>query len=213
MKHWLLAVSLICFGSLAHASEYGPPLPLEDRAPVLIADASTVAPAPAAPIAADINAAAGAVQTAKSLPSGPLRGKLDFNVPPTLGAWQSFTSADQAVGASEPAWHLEKGGQDLLNLGVAAAIKVHDVNGAGVPVASFFLGETIQVPGSVIDWALGTKMGDTWVPRLKTGFLVAYDMWHLKEVAQKNGAPSFVGGGISYPWIAQWLGTSSPNTP
>jgi hypothetical protein len=57
MKLWHLLSALVCFGSLglAHASEYGPPMPVEDAQPVLLAQAavsaSGAAPLSPAPLA------------------------------------------------------------------------------------------------------------------------------------------------------------------
>lgn len=122
-------------------------------------------------------------------------GKWDFTPDATIGGWQSIKSADQAVGVSKRFWHVDKGSDPILNLGL--------FGGGSKPLLSepssslrILGGVTIAVPGSVIDWALGTNWGSQWIPALKTGILCAYDVTRLKSL---KAVPDFVGIGASYP--------------
>lgn len=130
-----------------------------------------------------------------SIPAGAWAGKLDTTKDFSVGGWQSLKSADEAYGVSKPIWSLQKGGQPLLNVGIFAGI-----DKPLVPLASsapkFLGGATISVPGSTLDWALGTNMGAMWVPRLKTGVLYAQDFTRPKAMTWGSG---FVGVGASYP--------------
>lgn len=121
-------------------------------------------------------------------------GKLDLASMPSVGAWQSVTNADQALGASKNLAMLQKDGRDILRLGVFA--------GSFKPVLSepssgprVLGGVTIMVPGSDLDWALGTSWGDMWLPKLKTGMLAGYD---LTRPSALHPRPDFIGVGLSY---------------
>lgn len=130
--------------------------------------------------------------------ASPWAGKLDLNSAPAIGAWQSVTSADEAVGLSKHLWSLNKGDQAVLNLGVFGGVSKPML--AGLPDLSvaptFLAGVTAQVPGSALDWALGTKMGDAWLPKLKTGILLADDLTRPRQLHLR---PTFVGVGLAYP--------------
>lgn len=121
-------------------------------------------------------------------------GRLDLTSPPTLGAWQSLRSADQAFGLSKRLFHLDCGDQVALNVGV--------FGGASKPLltapaggARALGGLTVAVPGSTLDWALGTAWGAAWLPRLKTGVLCAYDLTRLRAL---KAVPDFVGVGAAW---------------
>ncbi len=153
--------------------------------PLRAQDAETAAPDPVAI----------AQQAISALPNGPWNGRLDKNWTDFhLGGWQSLKSLDQAYGVAKPVWSLNKGEQPLLNLGFFAGVqKPLD------PLASSSLrvlaGETIQVPGSALDWALGTKMGSYWLPKAKAGLLIAHD-W--TRPSAMHLAPDFVGLGLTW---------------
>ena len=127
--------------------------------------------------------------------SSPLAGRLDLTSLPALGAWQSLTSADQAVGVSKRFFHVDYAGQPLLNVSVFAGGS-KPITAPAAPVR-FLAGDVIQVPGSTLDWALGTKWGDAWAPNLKTGVLFAHD---LSRLAAAHLAPDFIGVGASWPF-------------
>lgn len=60
----------------------------------------------------------------------------------------------------------------------------------------FVSGPVFAVPGSDLDWALGTSWGKQWLPKLKTGLTAAPDVTRLKAIGLRN---TFFGFGISYP--------------
>lgn len=121
-------------------------------------------------------------------------GHLDLTSAPSLGAWQSLTSTDQAFGFSKRFFHVDYAGQPVINVSLFAGA-TKPVFLPAVPVR-FLAGDVIQVPGSTLDWALGTKMGDTWLPRLKTGVLFAHDLSRLSTTHFK---PDFIGIGAAWP--------------
>lgn len=127
--------------------------------------------------------------------SSPLAGRLDLDSLPSLGAWQSLTSTDQAFGLSKRLFHLDYAGQPLVNVSIFAGASKPALTEPATPVR-FLAGDVIQVPGSTLDWALGTKWGDAWLPKLKTGVLFAHD---LSRLAAAHFAPDFIGVGASYP--------------
>lgn len=114
---------------------------------------------------------------------------------PSLGAWQSLTSADQAFGLSKRVAHLDQDAQPLVNVGIFLGGSKALVS---EPASSPRLlgGLTVAVPGSLIDWALGTDWGSRWVPPLKTGLLCAYDLTRVRMLKVR---PDFIGIGIQYP--------------
>jgi len=121
-------------------------------------------------------------------------GHLDFQSKPSYSAWQSVESPDQALGLSKRVFYVVKDQQQMLNVGLFGGAKKNLLDSSKTPKAVG--GLTLAIPGSVLDWALGTKMGDAWVPALKTGVLSAYDLTRLKQIHWK---PDFIGVGISYP--------------
>lgn len=166
-----------------------------DESAFIQAGAQEVLGAKGAQDAAALIAVAPAAEAAiAALPSGKWVGRLDLSKDFQLGGWQSLKSTDEAYGISKRVWHLDKGNQTLLNVGLFVG-----VDKPLVPLASsspkFLGGATIAVPGSTLDWALGTKMGDAWAPNLKTGVLCAYDLSRIKQIGL---VPDFVGIGASY---------------
>lgn len=148
MKHWHLLAALVCFGSLAHASEYGPPLPAED-VPILVAQnivqtmgASSAAPAVAAAEAktcrpttayfqhACLSASGiqgqliqGAVKTNASVQETTLLPAFYRNAKPTDPWWQP-SMAPLAIGGSVG------GGNAALNLGPVVDVGPQIIQGA-----------------------------------------------------------------------------------
>lgn len=127
--------------------------------------------------------------------SSPWAGRLDLTSPAALGAWQSLTSIDQAIGISKRFFHIDYAGQPMLNLSVFGGVS-KPITDPGLP-ARFLAGDVVQVPGSALDWALGTKWGDAWLPPLKTGVLFAHD---LSRIAKAHLKPDFIGIGASWPF-------------
>lgn len=125
---------------------------------------------------------------------GKWAGKLDFK---TLspGFYQSLYNSDSAYGVGLKAWHLDKGDKEVLNTGLFLGIHRQGAVLAGAPIKDFG-GATFAIPGSALDWALGTNMGATWVPRLKTGIMAGYDLFRPRNL---HARPDFVGFGIHYP--------------
>lgn len=126
--------------------------------------------------------------------ASPLAGKLDLTSLPSIGAWQSITSADQALGVSKRLFHLDYAGQALVNISVFAGATKPMLSEPAAPIR-FLGGDVIQVPGSTLDWILGTKWGSAWAPRLKTGILFAHD---LSRISKTHLFGEFQGIGISY---------------
>lgn len=126
--------------------------------------------------------------------SSPLAGKLDLTSLPSIGAWQSVTSADQAVGVSKRFFHADYNGNILVNVSLFAGVTKPMLTEPATPIR-FLGGDVIQIPGSTLDWALGTKWGDAWAPRLKTGILFAHDLSRLNKTHLFG---DFHGIGISY---------------
>lgn len=122
-------------------------------------------------------------------------GRMDWTSLPSYGAWQSVTSADQAVGLSKHFWTLAKDQSPLLNLGLFAGVSKPMLSD---PSAStrFLGGSNVAVPGAALDWALGTSWGQKWLPKLKTGMVFAHD---LSRPSQLHWKPDFIGVGASYP--------------
>lgn len=123
-------------------------------------------------------------------------GKLDATSLPSIGAWQSVRSLDQAFGVSKRAFHIDSGAQPVLNVCLFGGVsKPVFSSPASTPHA--LGGLTFAVPGSALDWALGTTWGDMWLPRLKTGVLAAYDLTRVKAL---HIDPSFIGIGAAWPF-------------
>lgn len=149
----------------------------------------------AAQDAAAVIAVAPAAEAAiKALPSGKWAGKLDLTTTVALGTWQSLKSTDQAFGLSKRFWHLDKGDKTLVNVGLFAGVQKPVFTAPG-SAPRFLGGSIIGVPGSTLDWALGTKWGEAWVPNLKTGVLFAHD---LTRIAKTHLFGDFIGIGASY---------------
>lgn len=126
--------------------------------------------------------------------SAQLSGKLDTTPDFAIGTWQSVRSADQAFGVAKHVWSLNYGANAVLNVGLFAGAQkplLSEPGTAARPVA----GPTFAVPGSTLDWALGTNWGAQWVPDLKTGVLVGYDFSRPKALSI---VPGFVGVGAAY---------------
>lgn len=123
-----------------------------------------------------------------------LAGRFDLTSPPSIGAWQSLTSIDQAIGVSKRLAHLDGAGMPLLNVSVFGGAS-KPMSEPATPVR-WLAGDVIQVPGSMLDWALGTKWGDAWLPKLKTGVLFAHDLSRLKKTHLFG---DFIGIGAAWP--------------
>lgn len=124
--------------------------------------------------------------------ASPWAGKLDATIIPYASAYQSFTDATEAVGFEKRVVSLNYDGQEVAKLGVFAGVASGAVGVAPKAVA----GPTFAVPGSLLDWALGTTWGQQWLPRLKTGVTASYD---LVRPSQAHWRPDFYGFGIAYP--------------
>ncbi len=131
---------------------------------------------------------------APAFASSPLAGRLDLTSLPAVGAWQSVKDTNQAVGVSKRFFHLDYSGNTLLNVSLFAGATKPMLSEPGTPVR-FLAGDVIQVPGSTLDWALGTKWGDAWAPNLKTGVLFAHD---LSRIAHTHLFGEFQGVGVTW---------------
>ncbi len=118
-------------------------------------------------------------------------GKLDKTGMPYAAAYQSFTSATQALGFEKRIVSLDYKDQEMVKLGVF--LGATSSLGQSPKVVG---GPTFAVPGSLLDFALGTTWGQQWLPKLKTGVAVG---WDIVRPSQMQAKPSFVGFGISYP--------------
>jgi hypothetical protein len=125
-----------------------------------------------------------------------IAGKIDLTTLPAIGVWQSLQSTDQAIGVSKRFFHVDADAQPLLNVGLFAGGTKPLLSNAG-QTTRFLMGETIGVPGSTLDWALGTTWGDKWVPQLKTGILIAHD-W--SRIHAMHILPDFIGAGVTWLW-------------
>lgn len=123
----------------------------------------------------------------------PFAGKLDLTSLPAVMAAQSFSKPDTVAGVEKRVWHLDKGDQELLNVGLFAGLHRHGAQ--GTPTKGIG-GGTLSVPGSLLDWALNTHMGDAWLPKLKTGVLAG---WDFVRPADLKADPDFVGFKLTYP--------------
>jgi hypothetical protein len=132
---------------------------------------------------------------APSHAGSPLAGRLDLSSPPSVGGWQSLKSADQAFGVSKRLLHLDYKGQSLVNLSVFAGITKPMLTEPATPIR-FLGGDVVQLPGSDLDWALGTNWGSQWLPKLKTGVLFAHD---LSRISKTHLFGEFWGVGAAYP--------------
>lgn len=123
-----------------------------------------------------------------------LVGKLDLASAPSLGAWQSVTSPDQALGVAKNIATLQKDGRELAHLGIFGGGFKPMLSDPGVG-PRVIIGLTAGVPGSDLDWLLGTNWGNQWIPALKTGMLFGYDISRPKSL---RPMPDFIGLGASY---------------
>jgi hypothetical protein len=114
---------------------------------------------------------------------------------PAIGAWQSLNSADQALGVKEDLWTIHANAQPLCVFGWEFSVTKPMVSSPRDPVR-FVGGPTFSVPGSLLDWTLGTPWGQQWLPKAKTGLTAAPDLTRLNAIGVKN---TFFGFGITYP--------------
>lgn len=189
MKTLTAFVVLFLAISVGHAQFMQMPAPTN---PILM----PAAPPPPPPIPA---AAANAAQLAQAasvakMPAGPWAGKLDLLSPPSLAAYQSFTSLDQAVGFQKNLWSVSKGPYEVIRFGLFVGYYKPIFSNSSPKTLG---GATVLVPGSVLDWAMGTNYGAQWLPALKTGILVGYDLTHPKTL---HARPDFAGPGVTYAW-------------
>ena len=129
---------------------------------------------------------------AASAQASPWAGKLDTSVVPYASAYQSFTSATQALGLEKRIVSLNYNGQEVAKLGVFTG----EASGAVGVAPRVVGGPTFALPGSLLDWALGTSWGSLWLPKLKTGVTAG---WDLVRPSQMQAKPSFYGFGVAYP--------------
>lgn len=130
-----------------------------------------------------------------ALAASPLAGRLALDPNPTIGGWQSVRSADQATGISERFFHVDYAGQPLVNVSFFAGV-TKPVFTEPQSSVRFLAGDVWQVPGSTLDWTLGTKWGSAWAPKLKVGLLFAHD---LSRISKTHLFGEFQGIGLSYP--------------
>ena len=116
-------------------------------------------------------------------------GKLDLSNDFAGAAYQSVTSPDQVAGVGKQLFSAYYKDQELFNVGAFAGINREDNHGMAGPTA--------QVPGSLLDSALGTKWGQAWLPKLKTRMFFGYDITRPKAM---HIQPSFIGVGAGYPF-------------
>lgn len=204
MNKWIIAALLAAVAAPAFSQAVVAPAA---PAPVSLATISGTALTPAdlavlaqatgasASQAAAVQNVAQVIQAAQAAPTiaGPWTGKLDIAFDPSLGAWQSVRSADEAVGVSKLVWSLAKGGQPLLNVSIFGGAVKSILSAPGQSPAAIG-GLVAQIPGSALDWALGTQMGATWLPKAKSGLLFACD---LTRIGKPCRTP-FIGVGIAY---------------
>lgn len=121
-------------------------------------------------------------------------GKFAWSTP-AVGAWQSLTNADQALGLKEDLWTIHVNHQPLCVFGLEASVTKPAISSPDDPVR-FVGGPTLSVPGSLLDWTLGTTWGQQWLPKAKAGLTAAPDVTRLNAIGFKN---TFFGFGITYP--------------
>ncbi len=124
--------------------------------------------------------------------ASPWAGKLDTSIIPYASAYQSFTDSREALGFEKRIVSLNYNGQEVAKLGVFAG----EASGAVGVGPKAVAGPTFALPGSLLDWALGTTWGQQWLPKLKTGVTASYD---LVRPSQAHWKPDFYGFGIAYP--------------
>lgn len=126
--------------------------------------------------------------------ASPWSGKLDMTINPYASAYQSFTDARQALGFEKRIVSLNHNGIEVAKLGLFVGA-THDLSAVGAAPKAVG-GMTLSVPGSDLDWVLGTTWGQQWLPKLKTGVTASYD---LVRPSQAHLNPDFYGFGIAYP--------------
>lgn len=187
MKHWTLAGALLCLCSLARAQT--PP------DPVVAPPQAHLEPLPILTgTAAGVLEVVQAASTAEPLPAGPWAGKLRLHELPSVAVAQSLLTADQAIGVHKDLWSLYKGPYEILRVGGFAGLYKPLLTKQSEGPHEL-VGATMLVPGSALDWAMGTKYGDEWLPALKSGLLCGYDATHPKTIRLR---PDFVGALLEY---------------
>lgn len=135
-----------------------------------------------------------AAANAPKLAAGPWSGKFDFTSWPYPSVYQSFTSLDQAVGFEKHVWSLYKGNVELFRMGAFGGLYKPMLTEPRQSPRSLG-GVTAQVPGSALDWALGTHWGAEFVPALKSSVIIAADLTRFNDIGWRN---TFYGVGLSY---------------
>lgn len=124
--------------------------------------------------------------------TSPWAGRLDTSIIPYASAYQSFTDSREALGFEKRIVSLSYAGNEIAKFGVF----VGEASGAIGVAPKAVAGPTFALPGSLLDWALGTTWGAQWLPKLKTGVTASYD---LVRPSQAHLKPDFYGFGIAYP--------------
>lgn len=117
-----------------------------------------------------------------------LSGHLDLALDFAISAYQSVTEPDEVAGIGKRIFYVNKDAQEIVSLGAFGGIRRSDNHGVAGP--------TGQVPGSLLDFLLGTKMGDAWLPRLKTGMFFGWDITRPRDLKVR---PDFIGVGVNWP--------------
>jgi hypothetical protein len=102
-------------------------------------------------------------------------------------AYQSVTAVDESIGVHEGIWRVDYDTQTLVDLGAFAGGTRQD--------EKIIAGPTAKVPGSLLDWTLGTSWGKAWLPNLKAGMLFG---WDLTRPAALKIKPNFIGVGVAF---------------
>ncbi len=126
--------------------------------------------------------------------ASPWAGKIDKEWNPYASAYQSFTDARQALGFEKRIVSLNRDSQEVAKIGLFLGA-THDLSAIGAAPKAVG-GATLAIPGSALDWALGTTWGQQWLPKLKTGVNAS---WDFVRPSQAHWHPDFYGFGISYP--------------
>lgn len=184
MLNKLAALALLCVGTLAYAQAPNGPTISQPQPEVL---SIPMVSGTAGDILQLVNASA-----AVKLPDGPWVGKSQLSALPSLALAQSCTSTDQALGIHKDLWSLYKGGYEIVRVGGFGGFYKPLFTSSG---PRSLAGGTVLVPGSALDWALGTNYGDKYLPALKSGILVAYDVTRPKSLSWN---PNFIGPILSY---------------
>lgn len=184
----LLTLAILSIALRAHAQEVPPLAPV--ATPSTPANVSLpILSGTASDILQLVNASAAA-----KLPDGPWAGRSQLKSFPSIALAQSFTTTDQAIGIHKDLVSLYKGGYEVIRVGVFGGFykPIFTSNGQG---PRSLAGGTILVPGSALDWVMGTNYGNKFLPALKSGVLVAYDITRPNSLGLR---PDFVGGLLEY---------------